>query len=219
MKLYFIILLFFLSTILLAQDTELRRVKYTPEYKFIEGLYLDFNQVISGKPLKKNRIITNVSKNDFAYYKKILSTPVIQYYDKYGIKQEINKTQLWGYSKKGILFIQKSGAFNRLSIIGKLCHFIAVVTVQHDIVPQQYMGYNSMGFPSTSKSDEMMQFILNFESGDIYNYSSNVVAELIKKDEELYQEFMDLRKRKRRQLAFYYMRKYNARNPLFLPVQ
>jgi hypothetical protein len=38
------------------------------------------------------------------------------------------------------------------------------------------------------------------------------------KDEELYEEYMKLPRKKKRDLMFVYIRKYNERNPLFIPV-
>ena len=74
-----------------------------------------------------------------------------------------------------------------------------------------------MSTPSSYSSTEMRQFIIDFETGKILEYTVESVEVLIMKDTELYDEFMSLRKKKKKQLKFLYIRKYNERNPLYLP--
>jgi len=64
----------------------------------------------------------------------------------------------------------------------------------------------------------MKQYLLDFDTGKIMEYDNNSVEVLLMKDPELYDEYMALGKRKKKQLKFYYIRKFNERNPLYLPV-
>ena len=41
---------------------------------------------------------------------------------------------------------------------------------------------------------------------------------LLMKDNELYEEYVQLSKRKKKDLMFVYIRKFNEKNPLFIPV-
>ena len=61
----------------------------------------------------------------------------------------------------------------------------------------------------------MMQYLLDFETGKIYEFDYQSVEKLIAKDIELFEEFSKLRKRKKRKLKFLYIRKYNKKHPIY----
>ena len=63
----------------------------------------------------------------------------------------------------------------------------------------------------------MRQYVLDFETGNIYQYNMKTVETILMRDPELYDEFIQLRRRKKNKLMFFYLRKYNKRNPLYLP--
>ena len=46
--------------------------------------------------------------------------------------------------------------------------------------------------------------------------AKDLVETILKRNNKLYEEFMSLSKRKKRQLMFYYVRKYNEATPLYL---
>ena len=72
----------------------------------------------------------------------------------------------------------------------------------------------SMGDPSS----ELDQYLVDFETGVIWEYDLSSVKSLIKNDTELYDEFKKLRRRIKKRMMFSYIRRYNERNPLFIPV-
>jgi hypothetical protein len=65
----------------------------------------------------------------------------------------------------------------------------------------------------------MRQYILDFESGNLLEYEVKSLEILLMKDPELHDEYSQLRRKKKRQLKFLYLRKFNERNPLYIPVQ
>ena len=66
--------------------------------------------------------------------------------------------------------------------------------------------------------NEMKQYLIEFESGKILEYDVQSAEILLMKDTELYEEFMRLPRKKRKELIFVYIRKFNEKNPLYLPV-
>ena len=67
---------------------------------------------------------------------------------------------LWGYCSNGTLFIMWNDDFNRIPVIGSICHFIADQTVYH----QQYYDpyYSSYYYPMSPQSHstkELRQYI------------------------------------------------------------
>jgi len=58
---------------------------------------------------------------------------------------------------------------------------------------------------------------LDFETGRVYDYDFQSLEVLLMKDPELHDEYAQLRRKKKRQLKFLYLRRFNERNPLYLP--
>jgi hypothetical protein len=63
----------------------------------------------------------------------------------------------------------------------------------------------------------MRQFLLDFSTGKIFDYSIGGMEVLLMSDPELHDEFTQLKKKKKKQSLFLYLRKYNERNPLYFP--
>ena len=63
----------------------------------------------------------------------------------------------------------------------------------------------------------MKQYLIDFENGKILEYDVNNAEMLLMKDGELYEEYMRLPRKKRKELIFVYIRKFNEKNPLYLP--
>ena len=195
-------------------------VRYTPAFKFTAGLYLNFDQVKENNPILKSRIVTNIRITDLDFFEKVLIAKSLVYYDDYGIKQEIKVEDIWGYSRKGTIYIHVEGEFNRIPVVGKICHFVANITVYKDRAYSPYdpyYGYNSTLRPQQT-SYELKQFIIDFETGKIMEYDYQTLSVILMRDPELYQEFNELKKRKRKQLKFLYLRKYNEKYPLYIPI-
>jgi hypothetical protein len=62
----------------------------------------------------------------------------------------------------------------------------------------------------------LKQFLLDFNSGNVFEYETKSVEMLLMPDPELHDEFSRLRSKKKQQLRFMYVRKFNERNPLYL---
>ena len=63
-----------------------------------------------------------------------------------------------------------------------------------------------------------MQYLIDFESGKIMEYDVENTELLLMKDSELYEEYVRLPPNRGKDLMFVYIRKYNEKNPLFIPV-
>jgi hypothetical protein len=204
-----------------AQKDSVAKVAYSPDFKFEEGVYLNFEQVKNNHPIAKSRIISTVDSNDDQFFELILNNPIISFYDDFGMKQEVKLKLLWGYSKNGVLYIRMNESFSRISYVGNISHFLANITVvqnQYDdpYFYNQYYYYRSINPQRTTT--EMRQFVMDFSTGKIYDYSESNIEALLMRDPELHDEYTSLSKRKKQQLKFFYIRKFNERNPLMLPV-
>ncbi len=196
---------FTISCVLLAgQDDKQGMVKYTPDFKFNDGIYLNFDQVKMNSPIPKAKLLTSVDYNDREFFKKIFEGDKIYFYDNMGIRQEIAKNTIWGYSRNGVLYVQIQENFNRITFVGNICHFVADVTTYDSrnyspygyydpyYSPYGYSNYYSPYSPYYSpyrqsglQRSELKQYLIDFESGKILEFDVDNTELLLMKDSQL----------------------------------
>ncbi len=223
-------LLFWLSVFawppLAGQQDTADMVKYSPDFKFNEGVFLNFDQVRQNRPVSKSRIVTSISYDDPDFFDRILESKRISFFNELGVKEEVAVKNIWGYSRNGVLYIGLNDGYYRITILGSICHFVANLTTYNpgygNPYSYPYYGYynyyNPYGMsPGTYTSTEMRQYILDFKTGRVMEYSVESVEVLLMADPGLHDEFTALRNKKQKQLKFLYIRKFNERNPLYFP--
>jgi hypothetical protein len=210
---------FFLSFNGFSQEVNDTLIKYSNDFRFKEGLFLNFDNVIHNMPIAGSRIITDVDFSSNEFYERVLSRPELFYVDNIGNKLSVATSKIWGYARNGFLYVGIGDGFYRITLMGKCCHFIAYKTyeVQNNTNPY-YSAYQytySINSPTTTQT-EMQQYILDFETGNILEYDTEGIEIVLMHDVELYDEYMQLSNKKKKQLKFVFIRKYNQRNPLYL---
>ena len=225
MRLTAVSILLFIGFGLFAQEDSIQKVKYTPDFRFRDGIFVNFGQVKNNKPIPAARIISNDAPGDFAFFKNLIEEKTIRYFDAFGSQAEVETKRIWGFSQDGKLFINHNGEFNRIPIMGQVCHFIADVTIYqtyndpfyYDRYDYYYNPY-SRPYNRTSKSKEMRQYIMRFDTGEILPYDRESVLLVLMEDPELYEEYNSLKKRKQRDLMFFFIRRFNEKHPIYLPL-
>lgn len=221
-----------------GQDKE-GMTKYTPDFRFNDGIYFNFEQVKSNKPVSKAKLLTSIDYNDREFFNKILEIDKIYFYDNLGVRQEIAKNTIWGYARNGVLYVQIQNNFNRITFVGNICHFVADVTTydnRYNNSPygyydpyyspygygNYYSPYNSYYSPyrqSNMTRNELKQYLIDFESGKVLEFDVENTELLLMKDNQLYEEYVQLSRRKKKVMMFVYIRKFNEKNPLYIPVE
>ena len=214
-------------------------VKYTPEFKFNDGIYLNFDQVKLNSPIPKAKLLTSIDYNDREFFKKILQINKIYFYDNMGVRQEIAKNTIWGYARNGVLYVQIQENFNRITFVGSICHFVADITTYDSRYYNSPYGYydpyySPYGYSSYYKSynpyyspyrqsnvarNELKQYLIDFETGKVMEFDVENTELLLMKDSQLYEEYVQLSRKKKKELMFVYIRKFNEKNPLYIPVE
>lgn len=215
------------NLVLSQQQDSSHMTRYTPDFKFSEGVYLNFDQVRQNGPILKSRIITTVKYDDPDFFERILNEKKIQLFDNLGTKQEIQVKSIWGFSRNGVLYISLHDGYYRITIIGNICHFVASLTTYNN---NNYSPYYGSGYPysyspyspyyspySGSPNVEMKQYLLDFKTGNVLEYVEESVELLLMADPELHDEFAALSNKKQKQMKFLYIRKFNEKNPLYFP--
>jgi hypothetical protein len=219
-------------------------VKYTPDFRFNDGIYLNFDQVKLNRPIPKAKLLTSVDYNDREFFKKVLESEKIFFYDDMGVRQDIDRNTIWGYARNGVIYVQIQETFNRITFVGSICHFVADITTYdnrnynspygyydpyyspygysnyyspyYNPYNSYYSPYSPYGQPNTSRT-ELKQYIIDFESGKVLEFDTDNTKLLLMKDNQLYEEYVQLSKKKQKELMFVYIRKFNEKNPLYIP--
>lgn len=210
-----IFLLLYSAPNIFAQE-QTDSIKYSIDFRFTDGLFLNFNQVTSNNAIPYKNIISQDNYSSENFITKVLSAPRFKLFHN-GEKIEVLSKNVWGYSLNGILHIQSNGQFYRVPSVGSISFFVANIEVEYqsNIDPWSSNYYNM--YDRTYTTTELQKFLLDFADGSLYEYSIKNIEELISSDTKLFTEFTSLKKRKRRQMAFIYIRRFNENNPLYFP--
>ncbi len=220
-RIFFLFALTLAVRILSAQADHPGTQKYTADFKFKEGFYIVYDQVKNNDPVPPARLITTYDYSDPDFYKNVLSARNLAFFDVKGVRHEVAINKIWGFSRNGVLYIQLQDNFNRITIVGSICHLVANITTYDNRYYDPYYNYPYynpyMMSPRSYKNSETRQYLMDFETGKLYDYDTSSIEILLMKDPELHDEYMGLTNRKKKQLKFFYIRKFNERNPLFIP--
>jgi hypothetical protein len=212
-----------------CQQDSSRMVKYTADFRFREGVFLNFDQVKQNNPVPKTRIVTSIPYDNPDFFDQVLREKKIFIFDNLGTRQEYSTANIWGYCRNGVLYISLNGGYFRITIIGNICHFVASLTTYSNNYYNPYYGYSYpyYSYPYSpyyspyssggTQNSEMRQYVLDFKTGNVLEYEVKSIELLLMTDPVLHDEFTALSNKKKKQLKFMYIRKFNERNPLYFP--
>ncbi len=224
-KYFFTIILLILSFCGWTQNSDkptnspnTKEVKYQSGFKFNDGLFLDFEQVKNNKAIPFKYIVGQniIDKRSVKNYLKKQKS-IRLFHDNKVI--EIAIKDIWGYASNGILHIQSNDDFYRIPGLGKIAIFVAEVNVEHIDYNNSFgYGYDYGYFPESRRtytSRELKKFLLDFETGEINEYSIHHLTALLSRDKTILDAFLTLSKSKQKQYAYRYIREFNQKHPIF----
>jgi hypothetical protein len=208
MRLIFRLSLFLFLPFCLGAQTD--SVAFGPGFQFRQGLYLNFQQFRLNRPVPRNRIVSNYDTTRLDFIRQVVSAKLVKYLDESGALVEISPAKLWGFCENNSVYIRYNTDFNKVIVIGSICHFTSLYTTYMTTGPTNAAS-STYGTPV----ENTRQYIIDMKTGEVLEYTLGNLEGVFKRDAALYSEFSALRKGKRRKLMFYYLRKYNERNPLY----
>ncbi len=150
-------------------------------------------------------------------------------YDDNGVKKEMKTQDIWGYGRNGVLYINVGSNFPPDQFGGQYSPFRGY---QSPPIIQTITIHITTTIPTTTipiiitdtnapapiySSTELKQYLLDFETGEVLEYDTESVEVLLMKDPELADEYLALRSRKKKQMKFVFIRRYNEKHPLYFP--
>lgn len=200
-------------------------IAFTNEFVLKEGVYLSYTDFRKNMPVPKESIQSKEDKTQLDFISKAVvdNKEILVLYN--GTENKLETKKLWGYCQNNTVYLNYEGKFYRVPVFGNISHFLGTVEVYNYNNYGMYGGmYGGMGGgmygPSTPiKQREMRQFIFDFYSGEIMDYTLSNVEILVSRDMKLYEEFMQMKKSKRRDMMMMYVRKFNLAHPIYFPAK
>lgn len=198
------------------QNTAQDSIPFSKDFILYEGLYLNYQEFRVNWPISKEKIITTINKDQLDFYSKLIEQEFIEFKERDGSISKIQSNRVWGYCQNNTIFINLDKNFFRIPIFGAISNFLGTVEVAS--ISQGYDPFmNAPMNSSQSKTREIRQFLLDFYSGEISPFSLEKTEELLKRDEEIYKEYMLLNKKKKKEFATKYIRMYNEKHLVYFP--
>jgi len=202
--------------------------QYNNDFVLKEGIYFSYTDFRKNNPVPKEAIVSNQDKTQLDFiYKTLTESKEITLSDNTGT-EKFEAKKFWGFCQNNTIYINYQGKYYRIPVFGNISNFLGTVEVYNYNNYGMYggmgmgmgMGYGGMMGPSMPmKQRETRQFIFDFYSGEVMDYTLNNVELLISRDIALYEEFLKLKKRKRRDMMMLYVRKFNTAHPISFPVK
>jgi len=177
-----------------------------------EGFYLSFSD-FKNKNVISREVLEMLNNSDI---NKILQQKSFSYIDSNGLIKNFLTKNLWGAYFGGALYINFNENFYKITTIEPISLIIVPVKTKnfvydYDPIWGYYYHYAPYAY---TENTQFVTFILDFNTGNFYNLSPDILLKIFANDQELYKEYSSLKRRKKKQLMFYYIKKYNERNPL-----
>lgn len=187
-------------------------VLYTQGFAFNTGIYLDYAQFRSNSPIPKSALVFEGDTARLDFLRLLLTKDQFQWRDTAGIVHTTRTVSTWGYCENKSIFIRWNYSFNRIAVIGSVCHFTAYVT--------DYMYTGPGTAPSRQYGtpvESLQQYVLDTKTGSIYDFNPRTMEYILQRDAVLFAEYSVLKKKQKKEQAFLYLRKYNEKYPLYFP--
>lgn len=216
-----------------------RMVEYRPDFKFNDGIYISFEDFKNNNPIPVTHVISNYDIRESDYLEQVLMHDSVNYFDNLYEERKVATHELWGFCQRNRAFIGfgAEGSFNNpeffdfypLVSIGAISFFTAFESYYRTIGPSPMMGvgYDPM-FDSqmTVTETEQVQLLLAFKTGKILlakrgelgYIPTELVFHILQDDPVLLEQFRVLSGREQKQKGMFYIHEFNARNPIFFPV-
>lgn len=185
------------------------------------GIYFDQNSFLLNQPDLRFAAIsnrdgqpvtpTNFNPQDYSYFK-----------DSLGVQVPLDVNQIFGYSIDGTFYkqivYQNEVYFGRSVNPGALWQFAAVVTTVNTVTNPADPYFNNFGTYTTTTKN-LLQVVYYLEANQTLALDPRKVLPIIRQDPVI-AEMMDKKsKRKQRKMVYYFLRKYNQRNPIVFPAR
>lgn len=192
-------------------------VGYSADFMLYEGLYLTYQDFRHNWPISKEKIISNLNKDQLDYYTKLIENEKIEYIERDGNKDYVRSSEVWGYCQNNIIYININKSFFRVPVFGAISYFLATVEVNNYSPGYNVFINGNLPAGQKGKVTELREFLMNFYTGELFQFSPEKLEELLKPDPAVLKEYLALNKKKKKESAAKYIRMFNDTHPVYFP--
>lgn len=189
-------------------------VAYGKNFVLNEGLYLTYSDLRHNWPIPKDKINTKLDKNQLDFYSKLIEEEKIVYTERDGNSDQINAANVWGFCQNNTVYININKIFYRMPVFGSISYFVALVPVT-----VSSPGYNVFINSPSGNTTEMREFLFEFYTGKLYEFSSDSLISLLKLAPEIQKNYESLSRKKKKEQATKFIRLYNEKHPIYFPAK
>ncbi len=206
--------LFLLCAGALRAQVDSGLVRYHPGFDLAEGIYLDFRSFRDNAPDLPLAVLRDAKGGPYTALLGSGAQPYVQ--DSAGTLMAVDMDKVWGACSNNTVYIRAGDGLYRIGMIGALCHVLYERSYR-DYSTMGMYGYGSMmGGPVTRTVQE--QRVLDMATGELLPLTADGIDASIGRDLVLYEEWSAIPPKKRKgELLFQFMRRYNDRHPLYMP--
>lgn len=194
-----------------AQDS----VKYSPDFKFADGIYLTVDDFKNNSPIPITHVISFYDIRDPDYLLQVMQHTKITYYDQNLNETSVKRKSIWGLSMKGVPFVQaKRGSFDKIEIVGRICHVLTVGQGLYALGMYALHGSNAANMPT----GEIKERLIDLETGEVLKFNDANIARLIEPEKDLYLRFSNLNEAQRYTQRYDFVKEFNKMRPIYFPI-
>ena len=202
----------FFSFLILEGVSQSDSVAFSNSFILYEGLYLNYADLKHNWPIPKEKINTQIDKKQLDFYTKLIESETVEYVERDGKPTLINSGKVWGFCQNNVIYVNINRTFFRVPVFGAISYFVAAVPVSTS--PGYNVFINSSG---GTNATEIREFMLDFYTGELKEFNSDLLESYLKKDEEIFKAYSALNKKQKKEQASRYIRKYNEKHPIYFP--
>jgi hypothetical protein len=190
------------------KDTSRNMVKYSRDFKFQDGIFMNFLEFKNNAPsIKKFEVVKDKSSFDEGDMTLYFSAT-----DTLGNTKEMTVLKCFGFSKNGVLYFSNgNNGFYRMFIVGALSHFMQYQPSSRYV--DDYYGDPSM---LTWSANDLKEYVLDLKTGGSFLFTYRNFKDFLKShDEELLKELE--KSKNKRDMIHHFLLKYNEKHPVYFP--
>lgn len=200
-------------------------VLYSTSFEFKDGIYISVKQFRANKPISSDHIQSFVKKGEEDYYKKLLNKESFKVVTDRGEFVTVYTDKVFGFCEKGVPYINFQGNFYKITKIGQISTFAALVPSRSGIQPGFAVGGGSFGvgggfgvsIPIGGGNKNGSLFAFNIDTGKGSELTYKTMEELLKDDEFLHGRYSSLKRRQKKKMMLDFLNEYNSLHPLYFP--
>jgi hypothetical protein len=209
-----------LITLIVGTNNAPAQVKYQPERKFKNGIYLNFEQVLNNTPVPQTKL---TGFNNF-YLPKTLIDNKLDSLDNNGNKKRIRCPKIFFFGFNGNLTPYFRGNSGKWIIFGRISIFsVHIDRLFRGYITDHFKEYDPMynlevwrtkQYAVNKQSYEDI-YLLDFNSGKVVKFNYEKLTSILKTDLNLYQEYINLNRPTRKGKAIDFITKFNFKYPIY----